>query len=336
MVDPPQRSGALLVDRSDRGKLTFIGEQALWFCDQLLTNQVVSLAPGQGAEALLLSPHGRILAALRLAHPVAGEVVADIEPPATRAGELASFFEGRIFATRVRVADVSEAFGLITLIGPAADAIAGAALDVTQEMLPGQQEHASSRVGDVVCVRVARPGAGLDLLAPRAQLTSLIGELEGAGAERASESEFDDLRIRSGLARDRIDYDDGYLPQEAAMERAVHFAKGCYLGQEAVAMAQRGRVKRRLRRLRFEGGAELGALFLAGTGEEVGRVTSVSGPREGEPGLAIATVKTAVDLGAAVEAGHPGGTRGVVEELPGTSTGPQLPSARELRESLKP
>src|SRR5579862_4498775 len=179
MVDPPQRSGALLVDRSARPKLAITGAQALWFCDQLLTNKLVDLAPGEGAEALLLTPHGRIVAALRLAHPAEGEVIADLEPPASRAAELVAFFEGRIFATRAAVRDVSEELGLITLIGPAADEIAAAGLDVTPEMLPGLQEHASTRVGDVVAVRVARPGAGLDLLVPRGQLAALTGELEG-------------------------------------------------------------------------------------------------------------------------------------------------------------
>jgi len=57
-----------VVDRSGRGKLRFRGEQALWFCDQLLSNQVVDLADGEGAEALLLTPHGRIRALLRLVY----------------------------------------------------------------------------------------------------------------------------------------------------------------------------------------------------------------------------------------------------------------------------
>lgn len=338
MVDPPQRSGALLVDRSARGKLAFTGEQALWFCDQLLTNQLVNLAPGQGAEALMLTPHGRIVAALRLAHPAEGQVLADLEPPASRAGELAGFFTGRIFATRVAVRDMSEELDLFTLLGPAADEIARAVLHVTQESMPGREEHASAQVGDVVVVRVARPGAGLDLFAPRGQGAALTRELGQAGAEAVSERGYDELRTRSGLARDRVDYDDSFLPQEAAMERAVHFAKGCYLGQEAVAMAQRGRVKRRVRQLQVEGEAEPGPLFAAGAdgSGEVGRLTSIAGPgASGEPYLGIATVKTSVAVGGVVEVGRPGGVRAVVGELPGATSGPRLPSARELRESLR-
>ncbi|MEA2533895.1 MAG: tRNA-modifying protein YgfZ, partial [Actinomycetota bacterium] len=72
-------ASAGVVDRSDRGKLRFRGDQALWFCDQLLSNQVVDLADGQGAEALLLTPHGKIRALLRLVSN-GGEVMADMEP----------------------------------------------------------------------------------------------------------------------------------------------------------------------------------------------------------------------------------------------------------------
>ena len=72
-------ASAGVVDRSQRGKLRFRGDQALWFCDQLLSNQVVGLADREGADALLLTPHGKIRALLRLVYN-GGEVVADMEP----------------------------------------------------------------------------------------------------------------------------------------------------------------------------------------------------------------------------------------------------------------
>src|SRR5438105_4415446 len=115
-VSPFDSAG--VVDRSDRGKLRFRGDQALWFCDQLLSNQVVDLAGGEGAEALLLTPHGRIRALLRLVYN-GGELVADMEPGL--AAELAEFFGGRVFSTRVEIADVTDELGLVSVLGPAAD-----------------------------------------------------------------------------------------------------------------------------------------------------------------------------------------------------------------------
>ncbi|MGH2770833.1 MAG: YgfZ/GcvT domain-containing protein, partial [Actinomycetota bacterium] len=156
------------------------------------------------------------------------------------------------------------------------------------------------------------------------------------GGERASEEEYEALRVLAGLPRFGVDFDEGYLPQEAAMERAVHFQKGCYLGQEAVAMAQRGRVKRRLRHLCFEKTPFIGEIFRMG--EQMGRVTSIAAGFSGSEGYGIATIKTSVEVGAEVEvtdASEGNRARAVVLELPGTVEGPKLPSARELRERIQ-
>lgn len=309
------------VDRSERGKLRFTGDQALWFCDQLLSNQVVNLADGDGAEALLLTPHGKIRALLRLVHH-GGEVVADLEPGL--APDLVTFFRGRVFSTRVDIEDVTDELGLVSVLGPGAD-------DVVRRMtlvdrLPGAAEHANVRCAAALLVRVTRPVGGIDLIVPREALGVTMASLAAAGAARATGEDYERLRAAGGLARDRVDFDEGFLPQEAALERAVHFAKGCYLGQEAVAMTQRGRVKRRLRHLSFDGPARPGPV--RHEGEEVGWATSAG------DGHAIAAVRTSLALGARVDVGDDPPAVAVVEELPGTVAGPRVPSARELREGL--
>jgi hypothetical protein len=309
-----------VVDRSQRGKLRFRGEQALWFCDQLLSNQVVGLADGEGAEALLLTPHGKIRALLRLVDN-GGEVVADMEPGL--AAEFAEFFRGRVFATRVAIADVTEELAIVSVLGPAAEDLVRS---VTQGRMPPGAEHASVRCAAALVVRVARPIPGLDLYVPKGALDGTLASLEAAGGTPATQEHYEVLRVTHGLARDRVDFDEGFLPQEAALERAVHFSKGCYLGQEAVAMTQRGRVKRRLRHLRFDGPARAGVV--RHEGQEVGRVTSLG------DGFGIGPVRTSVGLGERVEVGEDPRAPAVVEELPGTVAGPRVPSARELRERL--
>ena len=314
-------ASAGVVDRSDRGKLRFRGEQALWFCDQLLSNQVVGLADGEGAEALLLTPHGKIRALLRLVS-TGGEVVADMEPGL--AAELAEFFRGRVFSTRVEIEEVTDEFGIVSVLGPAAEDVV---TSVTQTpRLPAAAEHASVRCAAAIVVRVARPIPGLDLYVPKGALDVTLASLTAAGGTPATQEDYEVLRATHGLARDRVDFDEGFLPQEASLERAVHFSKGCYLGQEAVAMTQRGRVKRRLRHLRFGGPARAGVVRREG--QEVGRVTSLG------DGFGIGPVRTSVPLGETVEVGEDPPAAAVVEELPGTVAGPRVPSARELRERL--
>ena len=326
-------ASAGVVDRTGRSVVEFTGDQALWFCDQLLSNQIVGVPAGAGVEALLLTPHGRVTALLRLLN-TGGRVLADTEPGL---GEgLVHFFEGRVFATRVAIRDVTAGTGVLSVVGPGAAAICAAALPVFLDGQPvelGGEEHDSMTVGQLTLARVARPGPGLDVLAPRAEVPALLDALLAAGATPASLEDYDAFRIQAGVARDRVDIDETLLPQEAALERAVHFAKGCYLGQEAVAMTQRGRVKRRLRHLRFDGPARAGVLTAGDA--QAGRVTSVT-PPEQDPGFGIALVRADVALGERVavtdEAG--GRTVGVVGELAGSVAGPALPSARELRESL--
>ena len=74
--------------------------------------------------------------------------------------------------------------------------------------------------------------------------------------------------------------DEKTFPQEVGIdERAVHYDKGCYVGQEAMAKIHlRGKVNRRLRILESTERLPVGAELVAGD-EKVGTLTSVSGTK---------------------------------------------------------
>lgn len=339
-------TSAGIVDRSDRGVLQFKGEQAHWFLDQLVTNTVEGLEAGQGVEALLLTPKGRITAVMRLIS-TGKSVHCDVDPG--RVDQLREFFEGRVFTTKVEIADRTDEFAILTLLGPKADEVAKDALQqfVVGESeedralgsnLPGDEHH-TVHFGSAALARVTRPVRGLDLWVRREAAAEIMRLLEQGGAEQASFEDYADLCAIEGLPRFGVDFDESFLPQEAALERVVHFSKGCYLGQEAVAMAQRGRVKRRLRHLAFEGPPVVGRVETKR--EAVGRVTSVG--RDGPTGFGIGVLRTSVELGTRVEvvpespddAPDVEPSPAVIHELPHTSRGPEVPSARELRERLQ-
>lgn len=339
MVHDAFRRSAGLIDLSNRGKLQFKGEQAHWFLDQLLTNKIEGLEAGEGADALLLTPRGRITAIMRCLSS-GKSVFVDTDPGA--ATGLKAFFEGRVFATKVSIADRTQEFGLLRLLGPRADVFGRAALEryvigeseedrALGASVPSDREHHTTHFGSVALVRVTRPVSGIDLWVRAASTGALSELLAQEGAVALSETEHAELEAVEGLPRSGVDFDDGYLPQEAALERCVRFDKGCYLGQEAVAMTQRGRVQRRLRRVVFDGEPFLGTLM--SEGNLVGKVTSVGA--EAGTGYGIATVKTSVELGATVEVvSEASRSTARIEELPGTSSGPEVPSARQLRERL--
>jgi folate-binding protein YgfZ len=327
------------IDLSDRSKLQFTGDQAFWFLDQLLTNKLDELAPGSGADALLLTPKGRIVAPLRV---IAAGKSAHVDGPPGMGEELKSFFEGRVFTTKVEVSDRTDDFAIVAVLGPRSDELSRQALEAlvagetTEQrdlglVIPGETEHETTHFGASVLVRVTRPVRGLEVWVRSDRKDELTAALSGAGVGMASGNDYFDLCTLEGVPHFGVDFDNTFLPQEAALEGAVHFEKGCYLGQESVAMAQRGRIKRRLRRVRFEGTPLVGTARFENA--EAGRVTSAAA--DGSGGFGIGTIKTTVPLGERVQVVGDGTTaNAVVEEIPGTVEGPAVPSARELREQL--
>jgi folate-binding protein YgfZ len=303
-----------------RPKLSFSGPQALWFLNQLVSNQVEDLKPGEGAEALLLTPKGRITAVLRvLANPQGA--LADFDGGVRQ--EIHDFFANRIFATRVQVTDETESFSILRVLGRGVLSMLAGELQITQAMPEGA--HSSLGVGSALVVTLAPPLDGVDIWIGPERKPEMLALLERCNVRMLARHEYEVRRVEAGVPAFVPDLEAGYLPQEAALERAVHYKKGCYLGQEAVAMAQRGRVKKRLRHLSFSGTPAQGEIVFQG--EPAGTVTSIS-----DRGFGIGIVKTAVPVEARVVVE---GAAATVHELPGTTYGPQVPSARELRERLK-
>ncbi len=317
-----QEHPTVMYEQLHRPKLGFSGPQALWFLDQLVSNQVENSTPGQGLEALLLTPKGRITSVFRILATAQGALV-DADG-GDRQG-LYDFFANRVFATRVQVRDVTDDFLILRLLGPNALSTVAAGLELGEAMPEGA--HSNVSVGSAILVALAPPFEGVDLWVRTERMPDILALLERCRIRTIDHSEYEVMRVEAGVPAFDPDLSGSLLPQEAALERAVHYSKGCYLGQEAVAMAQRGRVRKRLRHLNFTSETALGEVSF--DGEAAGTVTSVS-----RRGYGIGMIKTAVPPDSQVTVGD---TRApaTVKELPGTVYGPSVPSARELRERLR-
>ena len=87
---------------------------------------------------------------------------------------------------------------------------------------------------------------------------------------------FDEIRPIQYFARAGADFNHDYLPQEASLEHAVCFNKGCYLGQEPISrIAFRGRVAKKLYAFRSTVPL-LAEMKLTAANKEVGFITSGS------------------------------------------------------------
>ena len=112
---------------------------------------------------------------------------------------------------------------------------------------------------------------GLELLLPEAEAQSLLETMR----ERPRPDLAEAWRIAIGLPKWGAELGEETTPIEAGLDPQLSFSKGCYVGQEVVAMATyRGRVAWNLVRLQMSGAAPVPGSRV-GTGAK-GRVTSAT------------------------------------------------------------
>jgi folate-binding protein YgfZ len=105
----------------------------------------------------------------------------------------------------------------------------------------------------------------------------LFEALQNAGAVLSAAQSLEWLRILEGTPLYGTDIRDRELPQETGQTRALHFSKGCYLGQEIVErIRSRGNVHRTFSAFRLNGELPAAGASLEADGKQVGELTSVA------------------------------------------------------------
>jgi folate-binding protein YgfZ len=245
-------------DRSERGKLRFTGGQRAWFLHQILTQNFEDITPGEARAATLLTAHGRMVAYMEVV-ATEDELLMHFEPELK--ATLPDAIRFYVFSTDVAIDDVTDDMGLLLVAGP------GAATAVN-DLGPKVVVHSTDELGiEAFYVWVERGHV--------AGVAATIGE---KGGIPATEEQLEAIRIDHGIPRWGREMDDKTFPQEVAIdERAVHYDKGCYVGQEAMAKIHlRGKVNRRLRTLEGTEPLQPGIELTEGD-EKVGVVTSAVG-----------------------------------------------------------
>ena len=238
-------------------KLRLTGEQRLWFLHQLLTQDFEDMSPGEARDALMLTAHRRIRA---FVESVATDDALLMHGEAALRETFPDELRRYVFATRVEIEDVTDDFGLILMVGSDWE-------EVARDVAPAAISHPTRSVG-------AEAGY---LWVTSTDVVEVKATLKGRGAGEIGEGELEQLRIEHRIPRWGAEMDEKTFPQEVAIDSsAVHYEKGCYLGQEAMAKIHfRGKVNRRLVRLALSSPVEEGDLMLAD--ERVGRITTSQG-----------------------------------------------------------
>jgi tRNA-modifying protein YgfZ len=283
-----------LLDRSERGKLALTGAASKEFLQGQVTNDVESLSPGTGCYAAFLTPKGKMLGDLRILD-AGDELLLDTERVALQ--DLFNMIRRFSIGYDVQLHKRTLERGLLSLIGPEAELLAGA-----HGLGAAEHSHMSLEVRGVP-TRAIRTDVGVDLLCDASDTARLRDRLLEADTVAVPEAVAECLRIELGRPRYGVDMDDSVIPQEAGLnERAVSFTKGCYVGQETVArLHYRGRPNRHLHGLRLSGPAATGdeARF---DEKVVGKLGSVAeSPRFGW--IALALVRREAPVGSTVSVG---------------------------------
>ena len=239
--DPYREQRALdgaagFTDRSNRGVLTVTGPDRLSWLHSLTSQHLEGLPPATTAQALMLDPNGRVEHHLTLTDDGSTTWI-HVEPGT--AAPLAAFLDSMRFMLRVEVADVSQDYAVLSVLGPERDRITGG-LDA------------------VVMGVTTERSAVKDLLVQRDQLAATADELVRRGGTVAGMQAFEALRIAARVPRLGLDTDNRTIPHEVGwIEIAVHLSKGCYRGQETVARVHNlGHPPRRLVFLDLDGSVD--------------------------------------------------------------------------------
>jgi folate-binding protein YgfZ len=299
------RSGAMLVDRSARGRVRIHGPKASELVTGLVTNDVSALMPGQGCYAAALTPKGKIVADLRI-FALRDALLID-SPPRAHEGWLAmvrKYINPRV----ARYDDETASTRQIGIFGARArTALATATgLDIAQlGALPRYGHVALDLPAGAIIARVPDLELeGYEIVVPESAFEPFWERLVTEGATPGGLAAWDIARVEAGRPEWGIDMDDSTIPQEANFDElhAISYTKGCYVGQETVARVHfRGHVNRLLRGLMVsDGSVSHGATLADAQGKPIGDVRSTAqSPRLGS--IALAMVRREVEPGTTVD-----------------------------------
>ena len=247
-----------------RDLLALTGRDRATFLQGMVTNDVLGLEPGQGCYAFHLDATGHVLADMRVLVQE-DRILLDLEPGVGPV--LAELLDHYLVMERVKITPLqSSCFyvgGDISWYFEFADVprVEGA-------------NFPDKSLGKSIFWAVSKwnLNSGFFVYALEESAEDFA---RGIGKESLSPEYFEALRIYSGIPRFGVDIDKRVLaPETGQAARAIHYKKGCYVGQEIVARIDaRGHTNRAL------AGFWLNAPVPPETpvtvdGKEVGRITS--------------------------------------------------------------
>ena len=266
-------SNAGVFDLGWRQLIRCTGEDRVRWLNGMVTNFVGNLEENAGCYAFVLNAQGRIQGDLDI-YRRADSVW--LETDASQIEALSAFLDHYIIMDDVAL-ELQPQWTALGIAGPrAATTLAEAGLPV-----PASPWHMSETTWQGHAVVVIAAFSPLipryEIWMEREAVLETWNALQAAGALPCGIDAIESLRILEGTPAYSVDITAKDLPQETNQLRALHFNKGCYLGQEIVErIHSRGNVHRTFTGFILADDKPTPGTPLLAEGKPVGEITSVA------------------------------------------------------------
>ena len=267
------RDGCGVFDLGWRGKLVLSGEDRVRWLNGMVTNNTRDLVQDFGNYNLVLNAQGRIQGDLMVFQR--GEFFV----METEAGQLTSireFLERYIIMDDVEIGDISARLTSIGVAGPnAMEVLQNAGVNPTAARTGQVLDGIWNGMGYSLVKDPIEARNWWELWLSPDNVEAFWHALVVSGAVPVGVEALECQRILLGLPRMGVDTGARVLPQETGQEYALHYTKGCYIGQEIVErIHSRGQVHRRLAGVIVEGELPAPGSKLLAEEREIGEITS--------------------------------------------------------------
>jgi folate-binding protein YgfZ len=216
--------GCAWADLSGRQQLRVTGPDRVSFLQGMVTNDVEKLPVGESCPVTMLTAKGAMVGDGRVLKLPEAMVV---DTGAGFGGAVKDFLLKYLISEEAEIDDAGD-FAMVALLGPSAgEWVASLPSEAVVSVLPGLL------------------GKGVDVLVKRAEWAKVIQAL--AAVPQVSDATYEVLRVEAGVPKFGVEMSETTIPLEANLDKAIHYQKGCYIGQEVIARATyRGQMNKKL------------------------------------------------------------------------------------------
>jgi len=290
------RTSAAIYPLTSRAFLRITGPDATRWLNGMVTNNIAALAPGEGNYNFLLNSQGRIQGDCTIyREPGAPPATYLLETDASQIETIHSHLDKFIIMDDVELTHGLNVEGNKTENSPQGLALAGpGAAELVGKFFIDHYEIAHLKPLPSGTMTPAREGefhSNVVILTPvdasiptyeiwcwnRSIIKDLYRKFESSEANTISPQALEAFRILSAVPKFGVDITEKILPQETAQTHALHFSKGCYLGQEIVErIHSRGQVHRTFTQFTLTGEMPTLPAALESSGKPAGELTSAA------------------------------------------------------------